>query len=234
MVDPVKIAVIPNLEASRSVKQLCTTLGHTRYYRKFIKGYAHITMPMEKLLKKDVTFCWNDDCKKILDILKEKMVTVLILVFWDWKKEFHVHVDASCMALGEVLTQLGQLNVGPYHLSRIEIGEEPTNLEEELPDMQLFVVCVVDGHFEDIIHILMIVTSPEGYTIQQKNELVVCALDFSVIAGHPYKMGTNEILRQYVPEFKRSSILVDTHGGAMGGHYLGTAITQKTLQAGLW
>ncbi len=32
------------------------------------------------------------------------MVTAPILVFPDWKKEFHVHVDASCIALGEVLT----------------------------------------------------------------------------------------------------------------------------------
>ena len=55
-------------------------------------------------MKMDVTLCWNEDCKKILDVLKENMVTTLILVFPDWKKEFHVHVDVSCIALGEVLT----------------------------------------------------------------------------------------------------------------------------------
>ena len=104
MVDPRKIVVIPNLEAPRSVKKLCATLRHTGYYRKFIKGYAQITALMEKLLKKDVTFYWNEDCKKISDVLKEKMVTALILVFPDWKKEFHVHVDASCIVLGAVLT----------------------------------------------------------------------------------------------------------------------------------
>jgi len=63
---------------------------------------------MEKLLNKDATFCWNDDCKKNLDILKEKMLTTPVLVFPDWKKEFHVHEYASCMALGEVLTHVGQ------------------------------------------------------------------------------------------------------------------------------
>jgi len=52
IVDPVKIVVILNLEASRSVKQLSATLGHTGYYRKFIKSYAQITAPIEKLLKK--------------------------------------------------------------------------------------------------------------------------------------------------------------------------------------
>ena len=43
-----------------------------------------------------------------MDILNKKMVTTPILVFLDWKKEFHVHVDASCIALGAMLTQLGE------------------------------------------------------------------------------------------------------------------------------
>lgn len=104
MVEPTKIVVILNLEVPRSVKQLRTTLGHMGYYRKIIKSYAQITVHMEKLLKKDDMFCWNDECMKILDILKENMVTAPILVFPDWKKEFHVHVDASCITLGAILT----------------------------------------------------------------------------------------------------------------------------------
>jgi hypothetical protein len=35
------------------------------------------------------------------------MVTAPILVFPDWTKEFHVHVDASSIALGVVLAQPG-------------------------------------------------------------------------------------------------------------------------------
>jgi len=59
---------------------------------------------MEKFLKKDAMFCWDEDCQHSLDVLKEKMVTVPILVFLDWKKEFHVHVDASYITLGVILT----------------------------------------------------------------------------------------------------------------------------------
>ena len=51
MMDPAKIAIIVNLPPLKSIKQLRTTLGHIGYYRKFIKGYAQITAPMEKQLK---------------------------------------------------------------------------------------------------------------------------------------------------------------------------------------
>jgi len=47
-------------------------------------------------------------------------------------------------------------------------------------------------------------------------------------------MGTDEILQWYVPEFERSSILTDAHGGIAGGHYAGRATMQKILHTGLW
>jgi hypothetical protein len=107
LVDPAKIAVIVNLPPPKSVCQLRATLGHTGYYKKFIKGYAQITAPMEKLLKKDTKFQWNEDCQQGLDTLKEKMVTTPILVFPYWENTFHVHVDASTITLGAIMAQPG-------------------------------------------------------------------------------------------------------------------------------
>eukprot|EP00253_Pinus_taeda_P004147 PITA_04147 len=275
MVDPAKIVVIVNLEAPKNVKQLHTMFGHTGYYRKSIKSYAQITTPMEKSLKKDVTFCWDEECQRSLDVLKEKLVIALILVFPDWKKEFHVHVDASCIALGAVSTQRGEgeidhpiafasrklskaennfpttecegleydfevivksglLNAGLDHLSRIETREEPTNLEEGLPDVQLFGVRIANDYFADIIQFLTTGTTPKGYSTKRKKELVVRATDFSVIAEHLYNMGIDEILRRYVLEFERSSILAEAHGGVAGGHYAGRATVQRILYAELW
>jgi hypothetical protein len=45
------------------------------------------------------------DCQQRLDTLKENMVTTSILVFPDWEKTFHVHLDASTITLGEILAQ---------------------------------------------------------------------------------------------------------------------------------
>ena len=67
-----------------------------------------ITAPMEKLLKKDVAFEWSQECQCSFDTLKAKLAFAPILVFPDWNKEFHVHVDASSTTLGVVLTQPGE------------------------------------------------------------------------------------------------------------------------------
>ena len=44
---------------------------------------------------------------KSLDVLKGKLAFAPILVFPKWDVEFHVHVDASCITLGAMLTQEG-------------------------------------------------------------------------------------------------------------------------------
>jgi hypothetical protein len=48
----------------------------------------------------------------------------------------------------------GKLNAGPDYLSRITNGEEPTNLEDNFPDAQLFLVQLADEYFSDIIQYL--------------------------------------------------------------------------------
>ena len=98
LVDPTNIALILSLPPPTNVNMLWATLGHMGYYRKFIKGYVMITAPMEKLLKKDGAFEWNHKCKRSFDTLKAKMALAPILVFPDWNKDFHVHIDASSIA----------------------------------------------------------------------------------------------------------------------------------------
>jgi hypothetical protein len=63
------------------------------------------------------------------------MVIAPILVFPDWKKEFHVHIDASSIALGAVLAQLREgdidhpLAFASRNLSTAEINYTTTERE---------------------------------------------------------------------------------------------------------
>ena len=51
----------------------------------------------------------------------------------------------------EIILKLGLLNVGLDNLSRIETGEEPTNIEYGLPNAQLFRFDIEDNHSALII-----------------------------------------------------------------------------------
>ena len=56
LVDPMNIALILNFPLPMNVKMLRATLGHTRYYCKFIQGYVAITPPMENYRKRTLYF----------------------------------------------------------------------------------------------------------------------------------------------------------------------------------
>ncbi len=68
----------------------------------------------------------------------------------------------------EVIVKPGRLNAGPYHLSRLDTGEEPTNIEDSLPDAQLFSIKMADEYFEEIIQFLTTGTAPSDLTTQQQ------------------------------------------------------------------
>jgi hypothetical protein len=156
LVDPTKIAIIVNLPPPKTISQLRATLGHTRYYMKFIKGYAQITAPMEKILRKDTKFQWNDECQHSLDTLKENMVIAPILVFPDWEKTFHVHVDASTISLGAILVQLGEGDLDhPIAFARRKLSDSDQNCKtterEDLAmvyALQKFIHYLLGKHFK--------------------------------------------------------------------------------------
>ena len=50
LVDQVKIVMLLDMVAPTSVRELCATLGHTEYYRRFIQSYVHVGVSLEKLL----------------------------------------------------------------------------------------------------------------------------------------------------------------------------------------
>jgi hypothetical protein len=66
------------------------------------------------------------------------------------------------------------MNKGPGHLSRLEHGEEPTSLEDTLPNAQFLAIKKFNDHFIEIAQILSIGMAPRKYTVIQKKQLLVC------------------------------------------------------------
>jgi hypothetical protein len=111
---------------------------------------------MERLLKKYCQFSWTKECQQSFKTLKQKMVTTPILVFPDWSKEFHVHVDASSIALGAVLAQPSEGEIDhPLFFSSRKLSTAKVNYtttEQEGLGMvyvlQKFCHYLLGGHFK--------------------------------------------------------------------------------------
>ena len=106
-VDFAKIKIILNLKPLVNPKQVRVLLGHMGYYRKFIWHYSYMTYPLGELLREDQEFNWTEECDTSFDTLKRKLVEAPILRFSNRSIKFHVHIDASGLVIGEILTQLG-------------------------------------------------------------------------------------------------------------------------------
>ena len=108
-VDRAKVEVIERLPPPISVKGVRSFLGHTGFYRRFIKDFSKIAHPLcSKLLEKECKFCFDESCLKAFGELKEKLVSAPIIISPDWNSPFEVMCDASGVALGVVLGQQKQ------------------------------------------------------------------------------------------------------------------------------
>jgi len=104
-VDPAKLNVISQLLYPSSVREVRSFLGHAGFYRRFIKNFSTISLPLSNLLQKEVSFDFGKGCKEAFDSFKATLVTPLIIKPPDWTLPFEIMFDASNYALGALLAQ---------------------------------------------------------------------------------------------------------------------------------
>ena len=110
---------IAEIAPTATYTQVRKFLGTTGYFRRFIKGYARITKPLNDLLQgessklKSQPFGLPPDALAAFQELKMKCFTVPVLAFADLKKTFLLETNTSIEGLGAVLSQ--QQDDGHYH-----------------------------------------------------------------------------------------------------------------------
>lgn len=85
--DQEKVRVILECPLPTNVRELCSFLGLTSYYRQFVLGYGQIARPLHQMIGNDA-FKWID-----------------MLVLPDFSSVFVVEIDASGTRVGAVLTK---------------------------------------------------------------------------------------------------------------------------------
>ncbi|GJT82876.1 reverse transcriptase domain-containing protein [Tanacetum coccineum] len=107
-VDPSKIKAVKNWEAPRTLSEVCSFLGLTGYYRRFIENYSKIAKSLTILTQKNKTFNWGEEQERAFQTLKDKLCNAPVLALLDGPEDFVVYCDASGLGLGCVLMQRGK------------------------------------------------------------------------------------------------------------------------------
>ncbi|UYV70374.1 hypothetical protein LAZ67_7002762 [Cordylochernes scorpioides] len=98
--------VIHAIPPPNNRKTLQSFLGAVNVYNKFIPDYARLRTPLNNLLKKDVTWDWDDKCQKAFTSLKESLTQHPVLHLYKDELPCQVYCDASTLGIAGVLKQV--------------------------------------------------------------------------------------------------------------------------------
>lgn len=99
------VKAVRDFPIPKNITQLQRFLGLANFFRKFIRDYAVKGRPLHNLLRKSVSFNFNDDCLKAFQILKQELISYPVLRLYDPYAETELHTDASSLALAAILFQ---------------------------------------------------------------------------------------------------------------------------------
>jgi transposase InsO family protein len=148
--DPSKVQAVLDWQTPSSVRDVQCFLGFANFYRKFIKDYSKIVMPLTELTKKNRTFTWNVSAARSFDNLKKAFTSAPILVHADQSKPFIIEADASDFALGSILSQVGddgKLHPVAFHSRKFEAAE----INYEIHDKELLAIVDSFGQWRHLL-----------------------------------------------------------------------------------
>jgi hypothetical protein len=104
--DPKKVQAVQDWPVPKTLREVRSFLGLTGYYRRFVKHYSKLALPLTELTKQDSPWQWRPDHEMVaFNELKAALTSAPVLIMPDPLRPYEVYTDASQFALGAVLLQ---------------------------------------------------------------------------------------------------------------------------------
>lgn len=132
--DPGKIKALSEYPVPKNSDELKRFIAFANYYRKFIRNFAEICIPLNNLCCKNVVFDWDKNCQNSFLILKSALTEPPILQYpkFDDKNTFILQTDASGFAIGSVLCNADKRPVAYASRSLNKAERRYPTIEKEL------------------------------------------------------------------------------------------------------
>jgi hypothetical protein len=129
--DPVKISGIKDWPTLTSVRDVRSFLSFCNFYCPFIRGFASVARPLNKLTQKDTTWTWTNRQQEAFATLKQQVTSEPILAQPVLTDQFDLEVDASGFAVRAVLLQTKEdkkRHPGSYYSATLNEAEHNYNI----------------------------------------------------------------------------------------------------------
>lgn len=135
-----------------------------------------------------------------------------------------------------VIHRTGREHLVADYLSRLESGEPPEGILDELPDAELFQIQAeqTTDWYDQMFNYLSHGVFPEMMTKDHRRKLALKSATYMMIGGFLYKKGIDGIIRRCVPDYQQAAILAEAHSGDAGGHFSGDITSRKIFQSRMW
>ncbi|CAI5471022.1 unnamed protein product [Closterium sp. Yama58-4] len=101
-----KVEVLDRVERPKDRSSLRALLGFLNYYRKFIKNFSKRAAPLNKLLREEQKWQWEEPQEQALRGLMEAVKAGAVLKLPDGQQPFILYTDWSSIGMGAVLSQM--------------------------------------------------------------------------------------------------------------------------------
>jgi transposase InsO family protein len=115
-------------------------LGFINFYRRFIKDFSAIALPLTNLTRKDQPFRWNEDANNAFISLKHRALNAPVLRHINPDLPFIVETDASDYATGAVLIQKDQSTGFPHPVAFTSKKLNPAESRYATYDKELYAI----------------------------------------------------------------------------------------------
>ena len=103
-----KTAAVRQFPTPKMKKAVCSFLGVTGYYCRFVENYVAVAVAVTDLTKNSPhKVVWTEACEQAFTKLKELLCSAPILMSPGFEKAFVLQTDASELGVGAVLSQQG-------------------------------------------------------------------------------------------------------------------------------
>ena len=100
-----KVGAVREWPTPRSATDVRAFLGLAGFYRRFVKDFSLVALPLSDLTKDKVAFAWSAAAQSAFDALKRALCSAPVLLIADPTKPYTLNTDACDFAIGATLQQ---------------------------------------------------------------------------------------------------------------------------------